>query len=98
FNGLRVIGGDFVSHRDKTGTVKKVSWNTSQKVAVASMTVKVALASAKATGARKAASVQKSTSASTGEKVVYAGGATPKLAYDILTEGVQADQTPSRLH
>jgi hypothetical protein len=35
---------------------------------------------------------------SKGEMVVYAGGATPQLAYDVLTQGVKADQTPSRLH
>jgi Zn-dependent metalloprotease len=29
FNGLRVIGGDLVSHRDKTGTLKSVDWNSS---------------------------------------------------------------------
>ncbi|NMM24209.1 MAG: M4 family metallopeptidase, partial [Phycicoccus sp.] len=28
----------------------------------------------------------------------FAAGATPKLAYDVLTEGMRADQTPSRLH
>ena len=62
FEGLRVIGGDLVSHRDN------------------------------------AASVQQSTTANHGELVVFAGGATPKLAYDVLTEGMRADQTPSRLH
>ena len=35
FNGLRVIGGDLVSHRDRTGRVKSVNWD-SRKVAVAS--------------------------------------------------------------
>jgi Zn-dependent metalloprotease len=98
FNGLRVIGGDLVSHRDKAGAVKSVSWNSSGKVAVASMTPKVALASAKVAGARTASAERATTSATKGEMVVYAGGATPKLAYDVLTEGVKADQTPSRLH
>jgi len=98
FNGLRVVGGDLVSHRDKAGKVKDVSWNASQKVAVASTTPKVNLASAKAAGARKASSTQKTTSATTGELVVYAAGATPVLAYDVLSEGMKADQTPSRLH
>jgi Zn-dependent metalloprotease len=98
FNGLRVIGGDLVSHRDKAGAVKSVSWN-SRKVAVASMTPKVSLASVQTAGARKASSLQATTSAATkGELVVYADGATPKLAYDVLTRGVKADQTPSRLH
>ena len=98
FNGLRVIGGDLVSHRDKSGAVKSVSWNSSGKVAVASMTPKVSLASGKTTGLQKASSLQETTSATKGEMVVYAGGTTPTLAYDVLTEGIKPDQTPSRLH
>jgi Zn-dependent metalloprotease len=98
FNGLRVIGGDLVSHEDKAGAVKSVSWNASHNVDVPSTTPKVSLASAKVAGAGKAALAQTSSSASTGELVVYAGGATPKLAYDVLTQGMRADQTPSRLH
>jgi len=98
FDGLRVIGGDLVSHRDKAGAVTSVSWNASHSAAVASTTPKVSPASAKAVGAKKASSSQKITSVSTGELVVYAAGATPKLAYDVLTQGVRADQTPSRLH
>src|SRR5665647_1647083 len=34
FDGLRVIGADFVSHRDKSGKIKGVSWNGAHKVAV----------------------------------------------------------------
>ena len=101
FNGLRVIGGDLVSHRSKSGKIKSVSWNAAHQVGVASTTPKISLAAAKAAGGRKASSVQKTTAASKGELVVYAGGsgkATPKLAYDVLTQGVRADQTPSRLH
>ena len=80
FDGLRVIGGDLVSHRDKAGKVKSVSWNASHEVAVPTTTPKVGVAAAEAAGSRKASSTQKSTSASKGELVVYAGGATPKLA------------------
>jgi Zn-dependent metalloprotease len=101
FNGLRVIGGDLVSHRDKSGKIKSVSWNASHNVGVASMTPKIGLASARAAGAKKASSVQETTSATKGELVVYAGGspkATPKLAYDVLTAGVRGDQTPSKFH
>ncbi|HEY5180868.1 MAG TPA: M4 family metallopeptidase, partial [Dermatophilaceae bacterium] len=102
FDGLRVIGGDFVSHRDKSGRIKGVSWNGARQVAVASTTPKISVASAEATGTQKAASVQKTTAITKGELVVYSGNAnpkaTPKLAYDVLTEGFRADQTPSRLH
>lgn len=34
----------------------------------------------------------------TASLVVWAGGASPRLAYDVLTEGIKADQTPTRLH
>ncbi len=33
-----VIGGDLVSHRDKAGAVKSVSWNAAHSAAVASTT------------------------------------------------------------
>jgi len=102
FDGLRVIGGDFVSHRANSGRIKSVSWNGAHRVAVASTTPKLSLASAKAAGTRKASLVQESTAATKGELVVYSGSAspkaTPKLAYDVLTTGVRADQSPSRLH
>jgi len=98
FDGLRAIGGDLVSHRDKAGAVKSVTWNASHSAAVASTTPKVSLASAKAAGAKKASSVQKTTKSNSGELVVFAGGASPVLAYDVVTEGIRADQTPSRLH
>jgi Zn-dependent metalloprotease len=102
FNGLRVIGGDLVSHRRASGQLMSVTRNTPHKVAVPSTTPKISLSSAKAAGARKASLGQQITSVTQGELVLYAGGtsskASPKLAYDVLTGGVRADQTPSRLH
>ncbi len=95
FAGLRVIGGDFVVHRTGAGAVTSVSWNASGKADVASTTPQVAAAAARATGSRTAALARKSTA---GELVVYAGGATPRLAYDVLVTGIAADQTPTRLH
>src|SRR5665647_1708452 len=67
FDGLRVIGGDLVSHRDKSGRIKGVSWNGARQVAVASTTPKISVASAEATGTQKAASVQKTTAVTKGE-------------------------------
>jgi Zn-dependent metalloprotease len=102
FDGLRVIGGDFVSHRAASGTIKSVSWNGAHQVDVASTTPKLSLALAQAAGNRKASLAHETTVASKGELVVYSGGAspkaTPRLAYDVLTSGVRPDQTPSRLH
>src|SRR5665811_1335302 len=73
FQGLRVIGGDLVSHRDKSGKITGVNWNGSPTVAVASTTPKISPASARTIGARKAASVQKTTTATTAELIVYSG-------------------------
>jgi Zn-dependent metalloprotease len=98
FNGLRVVGGDLVSHRNKAGVVRSVTWNASQSVAVPSTVPRVTVTSARAVGATRATAVQQSIAATKGELVVYAGGARAVLAYDVLTEGVKADQTPSRLH
>lgn len=108
YDGLRVIGGDLVSHRERSGKIKGISLNSSGRVAVASTTPRVSLASANSAGARKASLVQKATASTKAELVVYSGGegsggsrsgrATPKLAYDVRTNGVRADQTPSKLH
>jgi Zn-dependent metalloprotease len=95
YHGLRVIGGDFVSHRDKAGAVRDVTWNASGKVAVGSTSPKISAATAASRG--KAQDVQQ-TAPPQGELVVYAGGAAPVLAYDVVTEGFRADQTPSRFH
>ncbi|MDQ1538525.1 MAG: hypothetical protein QOE58_2918, partial [Actinomycetota bacterium] len=113
-DGLRVIGGDFVSHRDSSGKLRDVSWNGAREVAVVSTKPTLSLASAEAAGDRKASLAQETTAATKAELVVYAGGApgkvtkatkganatkvTARLAYDVLTVGVGADQTPSRLH
>ena len=95
FAGLRVIGGDFVVHRTAAGAVRTVTWNASGRADVASTTPRVAAATARATGARTAPLARK---AAAGELVVYAGGKTPRLAYDVLVTGIKADQTPTRLH
>jgi Zn-dependent metalloprotease len=95
FAGLRVIGGDFVVHRTSAGAVRNVSWNASGRADVASTTPRVAAATARATGSKTPSLARK---AAAGELVVYAGGATPRLAYDVLVTGVKADQTPTRLH
>jgi Zn-dependent metalloprotease len=111
FNGLRVIGGDLVSHRDRSGRIVSVTWNGSRTVAVASTRPRTTRASAYAAGTRKASRVQKHSEATKGgELIVYSAGSStgasgevipppaPKLAYDVLTDGVRPDQTPSRLH
>jgi len=95
FDGLRVIGGDLVAHQDSAGAVRSVTWNASGKVAVPSTTPALP---ASAVLAKVAPQGLRQARAPRGELVVYAGGKAPVLAYDVVTEGLKADQTPTRLH
>ncbi|WP_237700602.1 M4 family metallopeptidase [Janibacter sp. HTCC2649] len=93
FKGLRVIGGDLVLAKSKSGAKKDVQFNASGKAAVASTTPKKSAADASAVASKKA-----SAKATDSELVVWAGGASPRLAYEVITESIKANQTPSRLH
>ncbi|WP_374971364.1 M4 family metallopeptidase [Terrabacter sp. BE26] len=95
-NGLRVVGGDFVSHKDASGKVKSVTWNIRKSATPASFSPKIARSTAQAAGL--AAAKAKNEKASPGELVVFQSAAGPKLAYEVVTEGIKADQTPTRLH
>ena len=95
-NGLRVIGGDFVSHKDATGAVKSVTWNVRKDVTPASFTPTITKGTAHAAGL--AAVKADDEKASAGELVVYQTAAGPKLAYEVVTEGIKADQMPTRVH
>jgi Zn-dependent metalloprotease len=95
FAGLRVIGGDLVVHRSPSGTVRGVDRAGSGSAEVDSTTAAVSPQTATATGRARARYTPSSVDA---ELVVYARGSSPRLAYDVVTEGVRPDQTPSRLH
>ena len=45
-----------------------------------------------------AASKANNETATPGELVVFQSATGPKLAYEVITEGIKADQTPTRLH
>jgi Zn-dependent metalloprotease len=89
FQGLKVIGGDLVVERTAAGSTKAVRWNATKAVEV-STSPKLTLGQA-----RRAA---RADSGASSALVVFAGAAGPRLAYDVLTVGTKADQTPSRLH
>ncbi|WP_323100276.1 M4 family metallopeptidase [Intrasporangium sp. YIM S08009] len=95
-NGLRVVGGDFVSHKDASGSVKSVTWNIRKDATPASFSPKIAKSTAQAAGL--AASKANNEKAAGGELVVFQSPTGPKLAYEVITEGIKADQTPTRLH
>ena len=95
-DGLRVIGGDFVSHKDASGAVKSVSWNVRKNVTPPTMTPTVSKSQAHQAGL--AAAKANNETATPGELVVFQSATGPKLAYEVVTEGIKADQTPTRLH
>ena len=95
FKGLRVLGGDLVLDKTSSGALRTVRWNATGKVAVSSTTPTVSESAAEASGSRRAGYAARTNN---GDLVVWAGSGSPRLAWDVLTEGVRADQTPSRLH
>lgn len=97
FKGLRVIGGDLVLEKSKSGAKRDVHFNASGKAAVASTSPKKSSADASSV-ATKEARRSAPARAKDSELVVWAGGTTPQLAWEVVTEGIKADQTPSRLH
>jgi len=99
FKGLRVIGGDLVLEKSKSGIKKDVHFNASGKAAVASTTPGKSSSQASAVATENARrSVSAQAVAKDSELVVWAGATTPRLAWEVVTEGIRADQTPSRLH
>lgn len=98
FRGLPVIGGDLVVHQSPDGAL-----DASQTLAAPlSLATKPAVTAAEAVTSALAPS--KITNAITGDRevsgktlVVDATGATPRLAWQVVTGGMQADGTPSRL-
>jgi len=97
-DGLRVIGGDLVAHKDAKGTVEGVTYNLGRKsIAPASRKPKISKATAQAKGLATAQAT-KDEKAAGNELVVLVTDQGPKLAYDVLTTGIRANQVPTRLH
>jgi Zn-dependent metalloprotease len=96
--GLPVVGGDLVVHQSPTGAWEGRSETLSDDLGLATTP-----AVAKAAAERTALAPSKASRDVTAQKVrssrlvVDATGATPRLAYEVVTGGVQSDGTPSRL-
>jgi len=95
WKGLRVVGGDLVVEKEKGGRIEDVHFNNGRSVAAATTTPTVTKTTAVAKGQQRSKAAGEK---STGELVVWASTGSPRLAYDVLTTGTLADQTPSRLH
>lgn len=98
-DGLRVVGGDLVVHRDADG-----GWDGVSQTLDAPLTLPTTARVGRTTATRSVLARNARTSAVRGdaraeaaELVVDATGATPRLAWEVLTGGTQADGTPSRL-
>ncbi len=79
----------------KGGRIEDVYFNHGRSVAAKTTTPAVARTTAVSKGQQRSKAAREKSS---GELVVWAASGTPRLAYDVLTTGTLADQTPSRLH
>ncbi|MEU5255391.1 M4 family metallopeptidase [Streptomyces longwoodensis] len=103
YAGLPVLGGDLVVHTppasQAAGTVTTTFNNNRRTVKVASTTATYtkSAAAAKALTAARSLDAQRP-AADSARKVIWAGGGTPRLAWETVVTGLQDDGTPSRLH
>ena len=98
-DGLRVVGGDLVVHRDAADAWAGVSQTLSAPLTLTT-DAKISRAAASRTVlARNAATraVRGDDKAEANELVVDATGGAPRLAWEVVTGGTRADGTPSRL-
>ncbi|WP_327401218.1 M4 family metallopeptidase [Streptomyces sp. NBC_01288] len=99
YAGLPVLGGDLVVHTAPSGKTEGVTKAHAAAIKVATVTPKISTAKAEkqALTIAKAAGSDK-TAADGARKVIWAGGATPVLAYETIVGGFQDDGTPNQLH
>ena len=94
YRGLPVIGGDFVLH-SRNGQLRNVSQSlksAARPSLVAQFGSDEAIVEA---GARFGSTF---VGAPTSRMVVYARGASPVLAHEVVFNGIKADQTPTEMH
>ena len=94
FRGMRVIGGDLVTHSSRSGAFLDASHTLSREPradGVARIGAVDALRAA-------VAAFRGAPDGSSPELVVYARGDRPQLAFDVRLYGEQDDGTPSELH
>ncbi|MGA5354256.1 MULTISPECIES: M4 family metallopeptidase [unclassified Streptomyces] len=100
YAGLPVLGGDLVVHTSPAGKTKGVTKATEASIKVASLTPKVAAATAEKQAvilAKEAGSAQTSADRAP-RKVIWAATGKPVLAYETVVGGLQDDGTPNELH
>lgn len=94
WNGLPVLGGDFIMH-SRNGQLTGVS-QTLQSAARPNLTPRISADQAIVEAGAKFG--MRFSGVPTSRMVIYARGATPVLAHDVVYEGIKQDQTPTRMH
>ena len=98
YAGLPVLGGDLVVHQSPQG-----AWQGRNQTLDENLTLSPAPTVTRAAAGAAAVAPSKVTRSISGDRVeatklvVDATGATPRLAYEVVTGGTQKDGTPSRL-
>jgi Zn-dependent metalloprotease len=98
YRGLDVVGGDLVVHQSKTG-----AWEGNSQTLNKTLDLAVAPAVASSVATTKALAPSAVTrkishaKADSSSLVVDASGASPRLAWKVMSGGLQANGTPSRL-
>jgi Zn-dependent metalloprotease len=96
YQGLPVLGGDFVVHSDADGVT---SFSAANGLSLQGLSRKTNLDGAAASVLAQAAFTGVKLDSSSAELVVDAlGGRAPALAYEVVLEGQLADGTPSEKH
>lgn len=95
YRGLPVVGGDFVLHTNSVGRLASVSQTLKQEIDLdtrAGLNKSDAILNA---GVDFGANFD---GVSDAKLVVFANDKSPKLAYEVVFNGVRADQTPTEMH
>ncbi|WP_033826219.1 M4 family metallopeptidase, partial [Kitasatospora sp. MBT63] len=95
YAGLPVLGGDLVVHQTSGGVVKGVDKATQASLTGVSTTPALAAPKAQATALAAEAG---SSLENAPRLVVWAADGNPRLAYETVVSGKEADGTPSKLH
>jgi Zn-dependent metalloprotease len=96
YKGLQVLGGDFVVHSNADGSLREVS--AASQASLKGLSTRPVFDAAGATVLAERVFTGERVGPASAELVVYARQNAPALAYEVVLEGLQADQTPSELH
>ena len=96
FKGLRVIGGDFVSHQDAMGMLRGTT--VASQASLRGLDVKPTIDAAGATVLAERVFEGKREGSASAELVVSALKDVPVLAHEVVLNGYKQDGTPSELH